>query len=239
MNVALNPVTLNHALRIPMLAASVVAKPDPVLAAIDQFWSAFYAFQKAKRRQELLHKRLDENVTRQPRVQYGWLLKGRDNAGNDIKEPIYRRSDFDIDYAINENLRHYKAMVGKNRDARRNLMSRFAAKRAELKKALKADAAELEIRQRVSDYWQALQAERITSSAFYDARYKVFHMRPTTTDGALAALRFIQRVQQFDSRSKEKNFGPGAIYMSVLVAYCCDVLEAAKGSPEITRRGLN
>lgn len=218
------------AIAIPAFAAVPTRQraPDPLFAAIDNFWDSYSNYQKAKNRKARFYNRLDKEITRSPRVQYGWLLKGRDNTGNEIKEPIYRHSDYEIDRAINENLRAYQAMAGKNKDARRNLSKQFARRRTELKNALKADAADLERRQHECGYWEAVHGEEKASTAFYQARYDAFHSRPTTSEGALAGLQFIQRVCRFELRTNQDNFSPGEGYISTLVGNCWKTL-AVKG----------
>lgn len=70
---------------------------DAAVAAIEHYLEALRAWRASDRRIKRLKKeKLPEELMRRPRVQVAWYLKGKDNAGADIREPVYAYSEWEI-----------------------------------------------------------------------------------------------------------------------------------------------
>jgi hypothetical protein len=185
---------------------------DPALVVIEDYWNALKAWRAADRRIKRLRKKLPEELMRQPRVQVSWILRGRDNAGADIKEPVYAHSEWEIRERARENCKStlsfqaplYSWFVdpaakggirkGPNKWAKSQrpvIRSKYRAWEKNKLAEFLADKTDLYVRQKAAGWRQAVEAEEAARSLVYRLRYRVKVTVPTTAAGALAMIEFI------------------------------------------------
>lgn len=211
-----------------LASASAIATPanlvpDPILAAIERYWSLLDAKIKAEKRVERLRKRLPEDVTRIPRVFKGNLL----GFSGQPDKPLYLHSEYQIDEEIKKRKRTFHGIppyFGK--DGEKRLVDDLAKLRTKWIDGLKADKDRLLEQQEKAGWAQAQTQMWEADRAFYNARNRVCCKTPVTTKhGVVAALRFIKRAQDYETRSKRDNVAPGDTYSASLAGLCAAALE--------------
>lgn len=212
---------------------------DPILALIGEYWNAIHLWQRSHRRLERLRKTFDESVTRQPRVQIGRLLKGKNADGCDNYEPIYAHSE----YGLKEEARRYRdqelshwaspgwipdqnsksgfrrgPVTDAHKTRRKTIRARWRSWYETKLAELNADKTALTARQRASGWLVAVEAEQASKTQIYNLRSKIVCSRPTTLLAASALAEFLHKAENMESRSRNSRapYGLGQYYTKVI-----------------------
>lgn len=242
---------------IVALNASARVVRDPAIAAIEKYWAAVKVWQAADRKVKRLKKKLPEDLTRRPRVQVSWMLRGRDANGADIKEPIYAHSEWEIgdrarrdcnstlsfqaplyawfvDPSAKSGIR--KGVNKRARGQRPMIRARYKAWEKEKIEAFRADKADLYERQRATGWRQAVEAEETARSQVTERRYIVKNAAPTTVAGASALIGFIYVAYRSETSSRREHspYGLGECYTASIARRVAEFLQ--RGSTQLAIR---
>lgn len=233
---------------IVALKRSVHTDRDPAVTAIANYWAALTVWQAADRKVKRFKKKLFEELTRQPRVQVSWMLRGRHDNGADIREPIYAHSEWEIkdrprrdcestlsiqaplyscfvDPSAKNGIRKGINMRSKNQ--RPVIRARYKVWEKEKIAAFRADKADLYERQRAAGWRQAVEAEEAARSRLFELRYVVKNTAPTTVAGASALVEFIYVAyrSEINARREHGLYGLGECYTASIVRHVAGFLK--------------
>jgi hypothetical protein len=219
--------------------------------AIEAYWAALEAWRAADRRVKRLRKKLPEELIRQPRVQISWLLRGRDNTGADIREPIYAHSEWEIKdrarsdcktmLAIHAPLHSWfvdptaKGSIrrGPNKRAKKQrpvIRAKYKAWEKEKCAALLLDKTRLYERQREAGWRQAVEAEEAARGLVIKLRYQLQGVEPATVAGAISLIETIYTAHrsEMNSSSDRAPYGLGKYYTARIARHVVDFLKAQR-----------
>lgn len=231
---------------------------DPAIAAIENYWAALKIWQAADRKVKRLKKKLPEDLTRRPRVQISWMLRGRDANGADIKEPIYAHSEWEIGDRAQRDCKSMlsfhaplyawfvdplarggirKGVNKRGRSQRPIIRARHKAWEKEKLAAFRADEADLYERQRAAGWRQAVEAEEAARSLVTKRRYVVKNTAPTTVEGASALIGFIYVAyrSEMSSRREHGPYGLGEYYTASIARRVASFLQRGGAQIEIRK----
>lgn len=222
---------------------------DPVVIAIDAYWKSLEEWRAANRKVKRLKKKFSADLVRQPRVQMSFLLREKNEAGVDIKEPIFVHSEWEIKNRIKEELHSmlltWAGPSWVSDPKAKNGLRRIITERAErqhpiirakykLREKTKiaeflSDRAELYAQQRAVGWRQAVETEQELRMRVYNLRYKAKCAKPATLKGATALIEFISAAYRAEAHSRDTRapYGLGSYYTAHIASKVANFLKQA------------
>jgi hypothetical protein len=207
---------------------------DPAIAAIESYWNALEIWRVADRRLKRLRKKLPDDVTRLPRVQVAFLLRGKDEKGADIREPIYVHSEWALKDRIQKDCKSQlsfwagpsfvydpttkgsfrKILTETSKKQRPIIKAKYRLREKTKLEEFRADREALYSRQRAVGWRQAVEAEEEAKRCVSNLRYRAQSTKPTTVAGALALIEFINAAYRTKTRCRDEGapYGLGPYY---------------------------
>jgi hypothetical protein len=221
---------------------------DPAVAAIENYWIALEAWRAADRRLKRLRKKLPEELVRRPRVRVSWLLRGKDNAGADIKEPIYAYSEWEIKERARTDCKSMlsfhaplyswfvdptakggvrRGVDKRARERRPAIRAKYRAWTKEKLAGFRADKADLYERQRAAGWRQAVENEHTARNLVAKLRYRLQQVTPTTIEGAFAMMEIIYAAHRSRANSTADGspYGLSDYYAARIARHAADFLK--------------
>jgi hypothetical protein len=211
-----------------------VAVRDPAIATIESYWDALEIWRSADRRLKRLRKKLPDDVTRLPRVQVAFFLRGKDENGADIREPIYVHSEWALKDRIQKDCKSQlsfwagpsfvydptakgglrKTLTESSKKQRPIIKAKYRLRERTKLEEFKADRESLYSRQRAVGWRQVVEAEEKAKRCVLNLRYRAQSTKPTTVAGALALIEFINAAYRTEARSRDERapYGLGPYY---------------------------